>query len=164
GRLNMPAPIPPRLMAVLTGDVMARATAGALLLVMLVHAVETAKFITARTRCTCSLPARYPIRHSETHALYHRNGSLPTTTGSHGPRRRISCPCSWHRNWHRRGWWWIRRRIISGFPARRRRQTKQPTVPSRCRAAGSCACMHACIVLASQRVHFGRGSLPAVLP
>jgi hypothetical protein len=49
GRLNMPAPIPPRLMAVLTGDVMARATAGALLLVMLVHAVETAKFITAWT-------------------------------------------------------------------------------------------------------------------
>jgi hypothetical protein len=35
--------------AVLTGDVMARAAAGALLLVMLVHAVETAKFITAWT-------------------------------------------------------------------------------------------------------------------
>jgi hypothetical protein len=48
-RLNLPVPIPPRLMAVLTCDATARATAGALLLVMLVHAVETAKFVMAWT-------------------------------------------------------------------------------------------------------------------
>jgi hypothetical protein len=49
GRLNLPIPFLPRLMAALTGDVTARAITGAILLVMLVHAVETAKFVTAWT-------------------------------------------------------------------------------------------------------------------
>jgi hypothetical protein len=49
GRLNRALPFVPRQMAALTGGVMAHASAGAILLVMLVHAVETAKFITAWT-------------------------------------------------------------------------------------------------------------------
>jgi hypothetical protein len=44
-RLNVP--FLSRLMAASTGDVTARAAAGAILLVMLVHAVETAKFVAA---------------------------------------------------------------------------------------------------------------------
>ena len=49
GRLTLPIPLLSRLMAALTGDITVRATAGAILLVMLVHAVETTKFITAWT-------------------------------------------------------------------------------------------------------------------
>jgi hypothetical protein len=45
GRRKLPAAI-----AALTGDAMARAAAGAFVLLMLVHAVETAKFATAWTR------------------------------------------------------------------------------------------------------------------
>jgi hypothetical protein len=57
GRLNLPVPFLPRLMAALTGDVTARATAGAILLVMLVHTVETAKFITAWTNYKAAVQA-----------------------------------------------------------------------------------------------------------
>jgi hypothetical protein len=49
GRLNLRVPFLSRLIAVPTGDVTARAAAGAILLVMLVHAVETAKCVTAWT-------------------------------------------------------------------------------------------------------------------
>ena len=49
GRLNLPIPFLPRLMAALTSGAAARAATGGLLLVMLVHAVETAKFVTAWT-------------------------------------------------------------------------------------------------------------------
>jgi hypothetical protein len=51
GRLKLPvaAAIAPRLIAVLTGEMAPRVAAGAFLLVMLVHAVETAKFVTAWT-------------------------------------------------------------------------------------------------------------------
>jgi hypothetical protein len=47
GRLSVPVAIPRRLIATLTGNVTAGAIAGAVLLVMLVHAVETTKFVTA---------------------------------------------------------------------------------------------------------------------
>jgi len=50
GRLSPPIPFPSRFMEALTSRVTARAIAGGLLLVMLVHAVETAKFITAWTK------------------------------------------------------------------------------------------------------------------
>ena len=49
GRLRLPVPHLPRLSAALTGGTTARAVAGAIMLVMLVHAVETAKFVTAWT-------------------------------------------------------------------------------------------------------------------
>jgi hypothetical protein len=49
GRLSRRAPFLPRLMAALTSSVAARAATGAFLLVMLVHVVETAKFVTAWT-------------------------------------------------------------------------------------------------------------------
>jgi hypothetical protein len=48
-RLTFPAPFLPRLMLALAGITTARAIAGAVLLVMLVHAVETAKFVAAWT-------------------------------------------------------------------------------------------------------------------
>jgi hypothetical protein len=47
GKLRLPATIPARLAAV---ELTARATAGAIVLVMLVHAVETAKFVAAWSR------------------------------------------------------------------------------------------------------------------
>jgi len=49
GRLNLPVPLLPRLMAALARDPMARAAAGAILVVTLVHAVELAKFVRAWT-------------------------------------------------------------------------------------------------------------------
>ena len=50
GKLRLPATILPRLAAVLTADLTIRATAGAIVLVMLVHAVETAKFVSVWLR------------------------------------------------------------------------------------------------------------------
>jgi hypothetical protein len=50
GKLRLPGTILPRLAAVLTAELTARAIAGAILLVMLVHAVETAKFVAAWSR------------------------------------------------------------------------------------------------------------------
>jgi hypothetical protein len=47
GRLVLPVPFLPRVMAAFTSGLTGRAAAGAILLVMLVHAVETAKFVTA---------------------------------------------------------------------------------------------------------------------
>ena len=47
GRFNLPIPFLPRLLAALRSGMAARAATGGLLLVMLVHAVETAKFVTA---------------------------------------------------------------------------------------------------------------------
>lgn len=49
GQLNLAVPLLPRLMALLARDVTAQAAMGAVLLVMLVHTVETAKFVTAWT-------------------------------------------------------------------------------------------------------------------
>ena len=49
-RLVLPIPMLPRIMNVLASPVMTRALAGAFMLVMLVHAVETAKFVTAWTK------------------------------------------------------------------------------------------------------------------
>ena len=49
-RLHLPVPFLPRLMAVLAGNVAVQATCGALGLVLLVHTVETAKFVTAWTQ------------------------------------------------------------------------------------------------------------------
>ena len=46
-RLKLPVPMLPQLMAALTSGTTVRAAAGAFALVMLVHAVETAKFVTA---------------------------------------------------------------------------------------------------------------------
>ena len=57
GRLNLQGPFLSRLIAAFTGDVTARAAVGALLLVMLVHAVETAKFVTAWTNYNASVRA-----------------------------------------------------------------------------------------------------------
>jgi hypothetical protein len=50
GRLTLVIPILPRLMSALASGVMAQAAVGALLVVMLVHAVETAKFVTTWTQ------------------------------------------------------------------------------------------------------------------
>jgi hypothetical protein len=47
GRLNLPLPFQRRLMARLASDSMARAAVGAIVIVMLVHAVETAKFVSS---------------------------------------------------------------------------------------------------------------------
>jgi hypothetical protein len=47
GRLKLAVPLLPRLLAMLSRGAAARAVASAVLLVMLVHAVETAKFVTA---------------------------------------------------------------------------------------------------------------------
>jgi hypothetical protein len=49
GRLDFPVPLLHRLMADLAGDRVVRAAAGAIAIVMLVHAVETAKFVGAWT-------------------------------------------------------------------------------------------------------------------
>jgi hypothetical protein len=49
GRLKLRVPLLPRLMAALRGDLVARAAAGAILVVTLVHAVELAKFVRAWT-------------------------------------------------------------------------------------------------------------------
>jgi hypothetical protein len=49
GELNLAIPYLPRLMTVLTGEAMARAAISAVLLVMLIHTVETTKFIAAWT-------------------------------------------------------------------------------------------------------------------
>jgi hypothetical protein len=49
GRLNRPVSFLPCLMGALTSGVAVRATTGALLLVVLIHAVETVKFVTAWT-------------------------------------------------------------------------------------------------------------------
>ncbi len=50
GKLRLPVTILPRLAAVLTAELTAQAAAGAIVLVMLVHAVETAKFVAAWSR------------------------------------------------------------------------------------------------------------------
>ena len=50
GRLSLPMPFLARFMGALTSRVTARAIAGAFMLVMLVHAIETAKFVTAWTK------------------------------------------------------------------------------------------------------------------
>jgi len=50
GRLTLPIPILPRLLESFKSCVTARAIAGALVLVMLVHAVETVKFVSAWTK------------------------------------------------------------------------------------------------------------------
>ena len=47
GRLNLPVPLQTRLLGALATDRVAQAACGAVLLVMLLHAVETAKFVTA---------------------------------------------------------------------------------------------------------------------
>jgi hypothetical protein len=49
GELDPAIPLLPRVMSLLTGDVMARAAIGAIGLVLLIHAVETTKFVTAWT-------------------------------------------------------------------------------------------------------------------
>jgi hypothetical protein len=49
GEISPAIPLLPRLMELLTGETMARAATGAIALVMLVHAVETDKFVTAWT-------------------------------------------------------------------------------------------------------------------
>jgi hypothetical protein len=49
GRLNLRLPLLPRLMTVLADNAMARVACGAIALVILVHAVETAKFVAAWT-------------------------------------------------------------------------------------------------------------------
>jgi len=49
GRLSLPVPLLKRLLGTLATDRVAQAARGAVLLVMLVHAVETAKFVTAWT-------------------------------------------------------------------------------------------------------------------
>jgi len=57
GRLSPPIPFLARFMEVLTSRVTARAIAGGFLLVMLVHAVETEKFITAWTKYKTAVAA-----------------------------------------------------------------------------------------------------------
>ena len=57
GRLGLPVAFLPRLMKALTGGVTARAIIGAILVVMLVHAVETAKFVRAWTRYKAAVRA-----------------------------------------------------------------------------------------------------------
>jgi hypothetical protein len=49
GQLNLPVPLLPRLLTALASGAAIRAGVGAILLLMLVHAVETAKFVTAWT-------------------------------------------------------------------------------------------------------------------
>jgi hypothetical protein len=50
GRLGLPVPLLPRLLAALAAPAAVQAATGALALVMLVHAVETAKFVNAWAR------------------------------------------------------------------------------------------------------------------
>jgi hypothetical protein len=57
GRLTLPIPFLVRFMEALTSRVTARAIAGGFLLVMLVHAVETAKFVTAWTKYKAAVVA-----------------------------------------------------------------------------------------------------------
>lgn len=57
GRLTLPVPLLPRLMAALAGRATVRAITGAVLLVTLVHAVETAKFVTAWTHYQAAVRA-----------------------------------------------------------------------------------------------------------
>jgi hypothetical protein len=57
GRLKLAVPQLPRLLAALGAGATARAVAGAVLLVILVHAVETAKFVTAWTRYKADVQA-----------------------------------------------------------------------------------------------------------
>ncbi len=56
-RLKMPISIVTRVMGALTGGLSARAIAGAFALVMLVHAVETEKFVTAWTKYKAAVTA-----------------------------------------------------------------------------------------------------------
>jgi len=55
GRLKLPVPLLPRLMAALSGEAVAHFAIGAVSLVMLVHAVETAKFAIAWTDYTSAV-------------------------------------------------------------------------------------------------------------
>jgi hypothetical protein len=57
GGLSVPVPFGRRQMAVLAGDTAARAATGAIVLVMLVHAVETAKFVVAWTHYKTAVQA-----------------------------------------------------------------------------------------------------------
>lgn len=57
GRLKLPFPLPQRLMSAATSGVTARAITGTIMLVMLVHAVETAKFVTAWTEYKAAVRA-----------------------------------------------------------------------------------------------------------
>jgi hypothetical protein len=57
GRLALPVPFSAGFMAALTRPIMARAIAGGFLLVMLVHAVETAKFVTVWAKYKATVAA-----------------------------------------------------------------------------------------------------------
>jgi hypothetical protein len=57
GRLALPIPMLPRIMNALASTVMTRALAGAFMVVMLVHAVETAKFLTAWAKYKSAIAA-----------------------------------------------------------------------------------------------------------
>ncbi len=57
GRLNFRVPFLPRLMASLAGDATSRAVTGAILVLTLVHAVETAKFVVAWTHYKAAVQA-----------------------------------------------------------------------------------------------------------
>ena len=105
---------------------------------------------TTRPRCARWQMARPPIRAWAIPCSYHPLGSTLNSIGCRGRQRCISCPCSWHRASHRRGSWWIRGRVISGYPAKRRPRTKAPTGPSRWKAGGLCACRHACTDLRAE--------------
>jgi hypothetical protein len=58
GELNLAVPLLPRLLDFLIGGAMARAATGAVALVLLIHAVETTKFVTAWTDYKAALRAR----------------------------------------------------------------------------------------------------------
>jgi hypothetical protein len=57
GRLTLPVPLLPRLMSFLARDVAVRAVTGAIVVVMLVHAVEAAKFVNAWTNYKAAVRA-----------------------------------------------------------------------------------------------------------
>ena len=130
-------------------SVAARAICGAFLLVMLVHAVETTKFVAAWTDYKAAV-----------RALARGAASDPKLGDSHfvsstrisadlnrfpGIRRHPSCRCCWRQDLRRRGSWSIPRRTISGFLAKQPRRTLRPIVLFRRRPAGSYAFMPASI-------------------
>ena len=101
GRALPPVALLPRLMAAFTADIVVQAVVGAVLLLTLVHAVETAKFVTAWTPVTRtgnarrSRWARRPIpRFSAIRISSRRRASIRGSTGWRGIRPRPTCRSS----------------------------------------------------------------------
>ena len=138
----------PRIMTALSSRAAARAVAGAFVLVMLVHAVETAKFVTAWTKYKAAVRGarhRYGVRSGARRSAF-------CVVGAHWRRSQpavlvfddalsVRDPGASSR---RPGWWSTRGRIIiSGSPAPRRRRTLK--ADARCPGGGPQARAHLCL-------------------